>query len=68
MEANMGTPLSVALDIERLIADARRRDQPLDISACASELYLRFLASGCSRGQIAEALVHEAEAAGVTLH
>ncbi len=64
----MGTPLGVALDIDRLIADARRSDQPLDVSACASELYLRFLASGCSRGQIAEALVHEAEAAGVTLH
>lgn len=64
----MGTPLSVALDIHRLIADASRNDQPLDVSARAGELYLRFLASGCSRGQIAEALVHEAEAAGVTLH
>ena len=64
----MGTPLFVALDIDRVIAEARRRGQPLDVAACASELYLRFLASGCSRGHIAEALVHEAEAAGVTTH
>ena len=64
----MGTPLNVALDIERLISDARRSERPLDVAACASEIYLRFLASGCSRGQIAEALAQEAEAAGVTVH
>ena len=62
----MATPLTVALDIERLVADARRSRQPLDLSACADELFLRFLTAGCSRGQIAAVLAEEATAAGVT--
>jgi hypothetical protein len=64
----MGTPLSVALDIERVLAEARRSERPLDVAACADELYLRFLAAGCSRGQIAAVLAEEAQAAGVAIH
>ena len=64
----MGTPLSVALDIERVVAEARRSERPLDVSTCADELYLRFLAAGCSRGQIAAVLAEEATAAGVAIH
>lgn len=61
-------PLNVALDIGRLVAQAQAQHTSIDMSACASELFLRFFASGCSRGQIAEALKGEAAAAGVTLH
>ena len=64
----MSTPLSVAIDIERLIADAKTRQSVIDVSACANEIYLRFLASGCSRHDIAEALEGEAAAAGLTMH
>ena len=64
----MSTPLNVAIDIERLIADAKSRGSPIDISACANELYLPFVGCGCSRQQIAEALEGEATAAGLTLH
>lgn len=64
----MSTPLSIAIDIERLIAEAKAGHAGIDVSACAGDLYLRFLAAGCSRQQIAEALEDEAEAAGVTIH
>ncbi len=64
----MKTPLNLAVDIERVIADAKARQTPIDVFACADELYLRFLASGCSRQQIAEALQDEAEEAGLTTH
>ena len=64
----MSTPLSIAIDIERLVAEAKARQRAIDVTTCAGELYLRFLAAGCSREQIAEALEDEAEAAGVTIH
>lgn len=64
----MSTPLSIAIDIERLVTDAKARQVPIDVSECASELHLRFIAAGCSRQQIAEALEGEAEAAGLTIH
>jgi hypothetical protein len=64
----MSTPLSVALNIERLICEARARKAGIDVSAIAAELYLRFFASGCSRQEIAEALQDEAAAAGLTTH
>ena len=64
----MSTPLGIAIDIGRLIADAKAQELPIDVSACADELYLRFLAAGCSRGEIAEALQGEAADAGVTIH
>jgi hypothetical protein len=64
----MSTPLSVALNIERLICEARTRQAGIDVAAIAAELYLRFLASGCSRQEIAEALQDEATAAGLTTH
>ena len=61
-------PLNVAVDIGRLVAEARADRKPIDVTACASELFLRHLASGCSREEIAEALQDEAEDAGVTRH
>jgi hypothetical protein len=64
----MSTPLNIAVDIDRLIADAKNRHAGIDVAACVNELYLRFLTSGCSRQQIAEALEGEAEAAGLTSH
>ncbi|MBA3517752.1 MAG: hypothetical protein H0T75_08960 [Rhizobiales bacterium] len=64
----MNTPLNVAVDIGRLIDEAREAHSPIDVSNCAAELYLRFLAAGCSRQQITEALRSEGQAAGVTLH
>ena len=63
----MSTPLHVALDIERLVAEARRRHTPIDLSASTADIFLRFLGSGCSRGQIAGALRDEAAAAGVAV-
>ncbi len=63
----MSTPLSVALNIGRLISEAQARRSTIDISAQAAELYLRFFESGCSRLQIAEALEDEAAAAGVAI-
>jgi hypothetical protein len=62
----MSTPLSVALNIERLICEARARQSAIDVAAIAAELYLRFYASGCSRHEIAETLQDEAAAAGIT--
>ena len=64
----MTTPLNVALDIGRVICKAQMEHTAVDVSACAAELFLRFIESGCSRGQIAEALEEEANAAGVTIH
>ena len=64
----MQTPLQVALDIQRVVSRAQVEQTPIDVSACAAELFLRFLGSGCSRRDIAEALEGEAAAAGVTLH
>lgn len=64
----MSTPLNVAIDIERLIADAKTRKAPIEVRACAEEIYLRFFASGCSRHDIAAALEEEAAAAGLTIH
>ena len=63
----MSTPLSVALNIGRLICDAQAGHSPLDVQTRAGELYLRYFASGCSRRQIAEALEDEAVAAGVAI-
>ena len=63
----MGTPLNIALDIGRLINEARASGRPLDLAASAGELFLRFFGSGCSRRQIAEALTEEAQAAGVMI-
>ena len=64
----MSTPLNIAVDIDRLIVDAKDRQASLDVWACVNDLYLRFLNSGCSREQIAEALAGEADAAGLTNH
>ena len=64
----MQTPLHVALDIQRLISRAEAERQPINLTACTAELFLRFVASGCTRHDIAEALEHEAAAAGITLH
>jgi hypothetical protein len=64
----MSTPLSVALNIERLICEARARQVEIDVATIAAELYLRFLASGCSRQEIAEAVQDEATAAGLPTH
>lgn len=63
----MSTPLSVALNIERLVCDAQIGHSPIDVETRASELYLRHFAAGCSRRHIAEALEDEARAAGVAL-
>ena len=64
----MSTPLDVALDIRRTVVEARDEERPIDIAVCASELHRRFLASGCTRKQIAEALEDEAILEGVTTH
>ena len=64
----MPTPLTVALQIGRLVADAQLRRSSIDVARSAAELYLRFMPAGCSRPQIAEAIRDEAAAAGVTVH
>ena len=61
----MQTALKVALDIDRLIKDAIRVREPLDIPERATEVYLRFADVGYTRCEIAEVIEIEAEAAGL---
>ena len=64
----MNTALKLALDIDRMIADAANSRRQLDISERSTELFLRFLDCGYSRPELAETLREEAAAAGISVH
>jgi hypothetical protein len=65
VEAPMNTPLDIAVDIGRIIAEARARNAPLDFSHCVDEIFLRFPQRSVSRVDIREALKEEAGAVGL---
>jgi hypothetical protein len=64
----MNTPLDIAVDIGRIIAEAQTSKLNLDLSDCADELASRFSEAGVSRRQILAALRQEAEALGVVIN
>jgi hypothetical protein len=65
---DLDTPLGVAVAIAQLVDTAGRRRRDIDLTQSTTEIFLRHLAAGCSRRQIADALASEAEAAGIMVH
>lgn len=63
----MATPLQVALAIGQIVRRAQMHHNPLNRAECAADIFLRYVMSGCSRQQIADALEAEAMDAGVPL-
>ena len=64
----MNTPLDIAVDIGRIVLEARTAEHALDLSGCADDLHSRFPQAGMSRRQIFEALEEEAGAMGISIH
>ena len=64
----MNTPLEVALNIGRLVLEARNGRNSLDVAGCADMLLSPVPHSGFSRIDLVETLAEEANAAGVVVH
>jgi hypothetical protein len=64
----MTTPLDIAVDIGRIVLEARAASLPLDLCVSADDLVSRFPQSGLSRSQILDALKEEAGAVGLMLN
>jgi hypothetical protein len=64
----MNTPLDIAVDIGRIVADAQTARLALDLSDTADGILARFPQAGLSRGQVLEALREEAGAAGLPMN
>jgi hypothetical protein len=64
----MNTPLDIAIDIGRIVLEARASEDSLDLSGCADDLLSRFPQAGISRRQICETLKEEAGAVGLSVH
>ncbi len=60
----MNTPLDIAVDIGRIVAEARAARLALDLSEAADGLLARYPQPGLSRSQVLAALQEEAVAAG----
>jgi hypothetical protein len=63
----MNTPLDIAIDIGRLVAEARAASLALDLADAADGLLARFPQSGLSRAHVVAALKQEAGAAGLPM-
>jgi hypothetical protein len=61
----MNTPLDIAVDIGRVVAEALMRRARLDFSYAADEIFLRYPQQGVTRVDIRDALLEEADAAGL---
>jgi hypothetical protein len=61
----MTNPLDVAVDIGRIVMEARAASLPLNLCISADDLISRFPQSGLSRAQILEVLREEAGAMGL---
>jgi hypothetical protein len=64
----MSTPLDIAVDIGRIVAEAQAARHALDLMDAADGILARNPQSGLSRSQILDALKEEAGAAGLPMH
>ena len=64
----MNTPLDIAVDIGRVVADARAARLALDLSDAADGILARNPQSGLSRSQVLAALQEEAGAVGLSMN
>jgi hypothetical protein len=64
---SMSTPLDIAVDIGRILSEARATRSVLAASACADDLLTRHPATGLRREHVLAALTEEADAIGLPL-
>jgi len=62
----MNTPLDIAVDIGRILNEAKLSRLPLDLSQQADKLFQRFAETGVPRAAIRATLEEEAGAIGMT--
>ena len=67
-EVSMSTPLDIAVDISRIVREARESEFSLNLADCADELISRFPQTGISRVTILDTLREEAGAIGLTIN
>ena len=62
----MQMPLDIAVDIGRIVLEARAASLALNVAKCADDLVSRFPETGLSHNEIVDALKEEADALGLS--
>ena len=65
--AMINTPLEVAMDVSRLVSEAKLAISYLDVSLCAERIARRHPLAACSKAQIEADLERAGVAAGISM-